>query len=75
MRLFSDHVGAVRPFERMRPLECTFPQHPMAHPCSRPPPKGRRTVTNWEEFVFQIWTVSQAAEVSGKSNCIEGRES
>lgn len=32
MRLFSGHVGAVRPFEGMRPLECTFPRHPMAHP-------------------------------------------
>lgn len=28
---------------RMRPPECTFVSHPMASPCSRSPPKRRRS--------------------------------
>lgn len=72
---FHDCVGVVRAYRRVRPPECTFARHPIAHPCTRPPPKGRRTATNWEELVFQIWTVSQPVEASGKSKCTEGRES
>lgn len=59
---------------RMKPPECTFAKHPMACPCSRPPPKGT-SAPNWERSVFQIWTAPPLVGASGKGCHFEGWES